>query len=296
VSLHSPIPLSAAHWTAPLPIKARGIPNVYSLHDLVPIQFPYFVLDRNGYMARLLSTIAREADLITTVSEASKRQIIEILQVPEERISVTYQAVAPLPRIDQEDAERLVASVYHAKAGHYGLFLGTMEPKKNLRRLIDAHLLAGIDIPLLIAGPNGWLYEEDLALIDSISGSDRHGPVRRLGYLPRRHVVALLQCARFLAYPSICEGFGLPVVEAMQLGVPVLTSNTSALPEVAADAAVLVDPLDTTDLVRGIRQIADDADLRAELSRRGLLRAAKFGQNEYRSRLAAAYRRIGIQI
>ena len=296
VSLEAPSALAAAHWTAPLPIKAKRVPNIYSVHDLVPIQFPYFVLDRKGRMARLLCAIAREADLITTVSQASKRQIVELLQVPEERINVTYQAVAPLPRIDQEDAERLVASVYQAKAGHYALFLGAIEPKKNLKRLIEAHLLAGIDLPLLIAGPKGWLYEEDLALIESISGSDRHGPVRRLGYLPRRHAVALLQCARFLAFPSICEGFGLPVLEAMQLGVPVLTSNTSSLPEVAGDAAVLIDPLDIADMVRGIRQIASDADLRAELSRRGPVQAAKFGQREYRKRLGAAYRAVGVEI
>jgi glycosyltransferase involved in cell wall biosynthesis len=296
VSLDAPSTLAAAHWTAPLPIKAKGIPNIYSVHDLVPIQFPYFVLDRNGRMARLLCAIAREADLITTVSEASKRQIVEVLQVPEERISVTYQAVAPLPRIDQEDAERLVASFYQSQAGHYALFLGAIEPKKNLKRLIEAHLLAGTDIPLLIAGPNGWLCEEDLVLIESISGSDRHGPVRRLGYLPRRHVVALLQCARFLAFPSICEGFGLPALEAMQLGVPVLTSNTSSLPEVTGDAAVLVDPLDIADMVRGIRQIANDADLRAELGRRGALQAAKFDQREYRKRLGAAYRTVGVEI
>ena len=291
VSLDSACVLSAAHWTAPLPIKAKRIPNIYSVHDLVPIQFPYFVLDRNGRMARLLSTIAREADLITTVSEASKRQIMALLQVPEQRISVTYQAIARLPRIDQEDAERLVASAYQVKAGHFALFLGAIEPKKNLKRLIEAHLLAGIDIPLLIVGPKGWLYEEDLALIDSVEG-----PVRWLGYVPRQHAVALLQCARFLAFPSICEGFGLPVLEAMQLGVPVLTSNTSSLPEVAGQAAVLVDPLDTADMVRGIRQIARDADLRAELGRRGPLQAAKFDQREYRKRLGAAYRTVGVEI
>jgi glycosyltransferase involved in cell wall biosynthesis len=291
VSLDCACVLSAAHWTAPLPIKAKGIPNIYSVHDLVPIQFPYFVLDRNGRMARLLSTIAREADLITTVSEASKRQIMALLQVPEQRISVTYQAIARLPRIDQEDAERLVASAYQVKAGHYALFLGAIEPKKNLKRLIEAHLLAGIDIPLLIVGPKGWLCDEDLALIDSLDG-----PVRRLGYVPRQHAVALLQCARFLAFPSICEGFGLPVLEAMQLGVPVLTSNTSSLPEVAGQAAVLVDPLDVADMVRGIRQIANDADLRAELGRRGPLQAAKFDQREYRKRLGAAYRTVGVEI
>jgi glycosyltransferase involved in cell wall biosynthesis len=242
-------------------------------------------------MARLLSAIAREADLITTVSEASKRQIVELLQVSEERISVTYQAVAALPRIDQQDAERLVRSLYHATPGGYALFLGAIEPKKNLKRLIEAYLLAGIDVPLLIAGPKGWLCEDELALISSVNG-----PVRRLGYVPRRHVVALLQCARFLTFPSIWEGFGLPVLEAMQLGVPVLTSNTSSLPEVAGEAAVLVDPLDIEDIRRGIRQIANDAELRAELSRRGPLQAAKFGQREYRERLAAAYRTIGVEI
>jgi glycosyltransferase involved in cell wall biosynthesis len=109
-------------------------------------------------------------------------------------------------------------------------------------------------------------------------------------------VVALLQCARFLAFPSICEGFGLPVLEAMQLGVPVLTSNTSSLREVAGDAAVLIDPLDIADMVRGTRQIASDADLRAELSRRGPLQAAKFDQREYRKRLGAAYRTVGVEI
>src|SRR4029077_19414981 len=146
-------------------------------------------------------------------------------------------------------------------------------------------LLAGLDIPLLIAGPLGWLYEEDIALIDVIAGHvngsaiaaeacgtsitgllrDKRSLVRRLGYLPRRHVVALLQCARFFTFPSIYEGFGLPVLEAMKLGVPVLTSNTSSLPEVAGRAAVLVDPLDVTEMAREIDRLANDADLRAEL-------------------------------
>jgi glycosyltransferase involved in cell wall biosynthesis len=114
--------------------------------------------------------------------------------------------------------------------------------------------------------------------------------------VPRRHLVALLQCARFLAFPPVCEGFGLPVLEAMQLGVPVLTSNTSSLPKVAGDAAVLIDPLDIADMVRGTRQIANDADLRAELSRRRPVQAAKFDQRAYRKRLAAAYRTVGAEI
>src|SRR5690606_38578309 len=121
-------------------------------------------------------------------------------------------------------------------------------------------------------------------------------PVRRLGYLPRRHVVALIQHARFLAFPSLCEGFGLPVLEAMQLGVPVLTSNTGALAEVSEDAAILVPPLDVGAMAQQIRRLASDSDLCRELAARGPLQAAKFGFDAYRHRLAAAYCKIGVDI
>ena len=293
VSLDSACVLSAAHWTAPLPIKAKRIPNIYSVHDLVPIQFPYFVLDRNGRMARLLSTIAREADLITTVSEASKRQIMALLQVPEQRISVTYQAIARLPRIDQEDAERLVASAYQVESRPLRTVLGRHRAKEEPEALDRGTSPRRNRHSAAHRGSQGLALRRRPC-------SDRQrataGPVRWLGYVPRQHAVALLQCARFLAFPSICEGFGLPVLEAMQLGVPVLTSNTSSLPEVAGQAALLVDPLDTADMVRGIRQIARDADLRAELGRRGPLQAAKFDQREYRKRLGAAYRTVGVEI
>ena len=244
-------------------------------------------------------------------------------------------------------------SVYGAKPGGYALYLGAIEPKKNLKRLIEAFLLARLDIPLLLAGPLGWLYNEDLALIDAIASqwrdmmmgqwceAMREGPhgggppvrrnglwpdaaqalrsngarigaeppprsggawsdagplVRRIGYLPRHHVVALLQCARFLVFASIYEGFGLPVLEAMQLGVPVLTSNTGPLPEVAGDAAVLVDPLDVPAMAREIRRLGRDSDLCAELARRGPLLAARFNRAGYQERLAAAYRKAGIEI
>jgi glycosyltransferase involved in cell wall biosynthesis len=289
-----------AHWTGPLAIKAVGVPNVYTLHDLIPLQFPHFVIDVGARSADLHAAIAREADHIVTVSETSKRHIVELLRVPERRVSVTYQPVPELPRLLERDAQRLVEYVYGVRPGAYALYVGAIEPKKNLRRLVEAFVLSDTQMPLLMAGPLGWLYDDDLALMDSVADQTRvagqRARLRRLGYLPRRHVVALLQCARFLVFPSLYEGFGLPVLEAMQLGVPVLTSNTGALAEVSGDAAVLVSPLDVDAMAAQIRRLASDNDLCRELAGRGPPQAAKFSFDDYRHRLATAYRNIGVDI
>jgi len=175
-----------------------------------------------------------------------------------------------------------------------------------------------------VTRPLGWLYDEDLALIENVTRNatptalpknngmigkiagaiDLTAPharpnrlrVQRLGLLPRRHVSALMMCARFFVFPSVHEGFGLPVLEALQLGTPVLTSNSSSLPEVTGDGAVLVDPLDVPEMARRMRQLDADADLRAELSRRGPEQAAKFSPANYQQRLTQAYAKIGLDI
>jgi glycosyltransferase involved in cell wall biosynthesis len=298
LELELPSPCEVAHWTGPLAIKVRRVPNIYTIHDLIPLQFPYFVIDRGGRGVQLHKEIARQADHIITVSQASKRQIVDLLDVQQDRVSVTYQPAPSLPFLDQGHAERLVQNVFGVDPGAYALFLGAIEPKKNLRRLVEAFLLAGVDIPLLVAGPLGWLYDEDLALLDTIGRlTNLERPaVRHLGYLPRRHVVALLQCARLFLFPSLHEGFGLPVLEAMQLGVPVLTSNSSSLPEVVGEAAIVVDPLNVSAMAREIERLAIDADLRSELSRRGPKQAAKFGEEQYRARLAEAYKKVGVEL
>ena len=290
-----------AHWTAPVPVRMRGVPNVDTLLDLIPLPFPYLGIGYGERMFKMHQLIGRDGDHIITVSEASKRAIVEMLKVPEERVSVTYQPVPSLPYVERADAERLVETVYGVKAGQYALFLGALEPKKNIKRLIESYLLANLDIPLLLAGPLGWLYDEDLELMEAVNKARRAmggatSLVRQLGFLPRRHIVALLKCAKFFVFPSIYEGFGLPVIEAMQLGVPVLTSNTSSLPEVAGDAAVLVDPLSVPAITTGLRKLNSDSDLRAELARRGPLQAATFSTDACRGLLAEAYKKVGVTL
>jgi glycosyltransferase involved in cell wall biosynthesis len=292
-------PVAAMHWTGPVPAYVANVPNIFTLHDMIPLQFPHFTLDRDARAVRLHQEVIARADHIITVSERSREDIMALLGVPEARITNTYQPVPALPTLDRESGERLVRNIYGVRPGEYVFFCGAFEPKKNLARLIEAFATAGTGLELVLAGPLGWLYTDVLDLIATIGGGGQQAgraPVRRLGYLPRGHLVALMQCARFFAFPSIYEGFGLPVVEAMQLGTPVLASTGGSLPEIVGDAGLLVDPLDSAALSRAMRRLADDDDLHAELSRLGPIRSAQFSREAYSARLAAAYRRVGIDL
>jgi glycosyltransferase involved in cell wall biosynthesis len=291
---------SAAHWTGPVTIAVRGIPNIYTVHDVIPLRFPHFCLDADGRAARLHAMIAQRADHIITTSERSREDLVSILGLPDERISVVYQHSVPPSMLPQEDAERLVSDVYGAEPGQYAFFCGAMEPKKNLSRLIEAFTLANTGQQLLLAGPQGWLNDDTRDMVarlrtTTVPGTDKP-LVQHLGYLPRRHVTALIQCCSFFAFPSVYEGFGLPVLEAMQVGVPVLTSTGGSLPEVAGDAAVLVNPLDTPGMMREIRDLALDWGKRAELAAMGKRQAEKFSFAVHVEQMKVAYRRLGIPL
>jgi glycosyltransferase involved in cell wall biosynthesis len=290
--------ISAMHWAGPVPIEARGVPNVYTLHDIISLRFPHFDVDASGRSARLHAMIARRADHIIATSERSREDLLSILGLPAERISVVYQHSVPPPLLRQEDAERLIADIYGAEPGQYAFFCGAMEPKKNLYRLIEAFTLADAGLQLLLAGPLGWLYDDVQGLLSRVGNAHVRGTnkplVQHLGYLPRRHITALMQCCSFFAFPSIYEGFGIPVLEAMQVGVPVLTSTGGSLPEVAGDAAVLVDPLDVPGMTREIRELASDWDKRIELAAMGRQQATKFSLAAHADQLSVAYRRLGI--
>ena len=292
------------HATHPTPLRVKGRPNVYTLHDIVPLRLPYTTWDDKGYTLKLLKHLCRHADHIVTVSEFSRQDIIKFFGMDERRISNTYQSVSIPPHLlaktDDEIADE-VGTVFNLDYKEYFLFFGAVEPKKNVARLIDAYALANTKRPLVIAGTLGWLYDDVVERINDerflsyrIVGNTMvpQRQVRRLGYLTTEHLVALVRGARAVCFPSLYEGFGLPVLEAMLLGTPVLTSNVSSLPEVAGDAAVLVNPLDVDEISRAIRTLDEDADLRAELGRRGVLRAAAFSPERYRARIDQLYRSI----
>ena len=167
-----------------------------------------------------------------------------------------------------------------------------MEPKKNVARLIDAFLLSRVNIPLVLIVGRGWDNARETALLTEIKAraSELTSPmIRSLDYVDRSTLVTLIRGARALVFPSLYEGFGLPVLEAMMLGTPVITSAKGALEEVTGEAALLVDPYDVDDIARAIAAIVSDPDLRGELSRRGVAQAAKFSPAHYRQRVASLY-------
>jgi len=286
-------PPAVMHWTYPLPIRMVGAKNLYTVHDLVPLRLPYATLDRKRAYRRLLNAVAAHADAIVTVSEASRRDLLDWLDLPAERIHNTYQA---LPDTIPASGG---AEVFGLHRGGYFLYFGAVEPKKNVGRLLEAFLAADASVPLVLVGARAWAAERELRLAGGGEGGVLSPYARRLArrvirldYLPRRLLMGLVRDARAVLFPSLYEGFGLPVLEAMRLGTPVLTSTAGSLPEVAGDAALLVDPYDVSALAAGIVRLDRDDALRADLSHRGPAQAELFSAERYRARLSDLYDKV----
>lgn len=281
-----------AHWTYPLPVLATGACNIYTLHDLVPLKLPYTTADHKRAYYRLCKRIARTADHILTVSESARQDIIEILGVEERRITNLYQssdAVQTLKGVSEEEIQRYVEGLLGVGMRGYFLFFGAIEPKKNIARMIEAYLGSASNTPLVIVGAPGWGGENDVKLLKSMVSLDTRKRIIWLGYLPREMLVMLIAGARATLFPSLYEGFGLPVLESMSLGTPVITSNVSSLPEVAGDAALLVDPYDVRSIANAIMTIDRDQDLWTELAHAGTAQAARFNDHAYEQRLREFY-------
>ena len=292
------------HWTYPLPLRIPRTPNIYTLHDLVPLRLPHTTLDNKRRYFRLVRKLVRSADHIVTVSESSKADIINILGADERRVTNTYQAVHIPEKYSMKPldvVQREVEGTFGLPFKQYFLFWGAIEPKKNIGRLIEGYLASGVKAPLVIVGVQAWKSENELRLLydDNIRTLLRVGDetrvkkrVMQLSYVPFPLLISLIRGAKATVFPSLYEGFGLPVLESMLLGTPVISSNTSSIPEIADDAAVLVDPYDTRQIADAIRSVDADEGLRAALSDKGIGRSALFAQDKYLKRLRDVYSRF----
>lgn len=257
------------------------VPAVVTVHDLGYVHYPqtHRRFDR-WYLHWSTRRHSRLARHILADSQATKNDLVDIYRADPQRVSVVYlgrdEALAPVT-----GAERIrqVKTRYQIE-GDYLLYLGTLHPRKNLARLIEAYHLAlqmlGADTPprLVIAGQKGWLYDEIFARVQALPQVERR--VIFPGYVADEDKAALLSGALAYVFPSLYEGFGLPVLEAMACGAPVLTSNVSSLPEVAGNAALLVDPLRPDEIAEGLAQLIIDAKLRRELVERGFQQVKHF--------------------
>lgn len=290
LEVRAPDPPAVMHWTYPLPIRMRGARNVYTMHDLVPLRMPHATLDHKGRYLRLVRGCARWGDHVCTVSESSRRDIVDLLGVPPSRVTNTFQSSIPAPgAVDEAGLDAWLQGLFGLRRDGYILFFGALEPKKNVGRLLEAYLGSGIETPLVLVGGRSWKAEADLRLIQPDSAAAGAGTVLRLDYVPGRWLTSLVRGARAVAFPSLAEGFGLPALEAMQLGVPVLAGGAGGLPEVVGGAALVVDPYDVAAIALGLRRLDGDPALRAALAAAGPLRARSFSMPEYQARLRALY-------
>ncbi|WP_099865287.1 glycosyltransferase family 4 protein [Pararhizobium haloflavum] len=251
---------------------------VTTIHDLSFLRYPdIHPRERMDWLTRGLDDTIARAERIIAVSEFTRQEIVELCGVERERIDVIHLGPAagfrPIGR--EEAASELTR--YGLGYGAYALFVGNLEPRKNLERLLDAweKLPPGVAraLPLVVAGGGGWHNEQLIARLDAAVAA---GTVKRLGYIPSAELPILVGGARFFAFPSLYEGFGLPILEAMASGVPVLTSDRASMPEVSGGAALLTDPEDAEQIASGLERLAHDDALCADLSARGLERAGMF--------------------
>jgi glycosyltransferase involved in cell wall biosynthesis len=270
--LHSP------HYVLPLLCRKRSI---VTIHDCIHLLFPQYLPNRAAYQyARvMMGSAIRRSDLVLTVSEASRRDILRFYpRADPDRLQVVPNAIdeAILEDPGEEEMER-VQERYQIR-GRFVLYAGNIKPHKNLERLVAAFGMlkqrsGHEDVKLLIIGDEINRYG---SLRRSVEAAGVRQDVRFFGFVPSRTLSALYRLASVFAFPSLYEGFGLPPLEAMACGTPVVTSRISSLPEVVGDAALLVDPYSTEDIAHGLERVLGDEGLRGELSARGRARVKQF--------------------
>jgi len=294
--------LTLLHSTDFIPPLRTHIPTVITVHDLAFLHYPHFLTSSSAAYYGQIDRAARSASHIIVPSEQTRNDLVGILGTPTDKISVIYEAAAemfqPLP------LEETRASVQRdfGLPSQYFLFVGTIEPRKNIIGLLQAfqylksryaadenHGASVRNVALAIAGGKGWLYEETLESVRRL-GIERD--VHFVGRVSDEQLHRLYVGARALVHPAHYEGFGLPPLEAMACGTPVIVSNVSSLPEVVQDAALLVDPSEPEEIAVAMHRLLTDDGLRAELIEKGRQRAASFSWQRAAIETLAVYHKV----
>ena len=288
-----PVDLLHVQYTAP---PFTPCPVVATIHDLSFEHLPATFKRRSWMQLRLtVRRTAREAAHLIVPSEYTRRDICETYGIPPARVSVVPLAAASCyaPVADAKEIER-VRNIYGI-SGDYILAVGSIQPRKNLARLIEAYADLRRQRPhdklprLVLVGKRAWLYEETLR---AVAACGIAAQTIFTGYVPESDLPALYTGALCFVYPSYFEGFGLPPLEAMSCGTPVITGDRTSLPEVVGDAGLLVNPFDTQALAQALARLLDDESLRATLGDRGLRRAAQFNWRDNARQTLAVYEQV----
>ncbi len=279
------------HGMEHLLLPLRRVPTVLTVHDLIWHLFPQHHKRLNRwFLDAAMPLFCRRATRIIAVSECSKNDLVRFYGVPEDKVTVVPEAAHPRFRPAAPEQVAAVRTRYGLPA-RYVVTVGTIEPRKNLIRLADAvaRLRAGgLDVRLVIVGAPGWLYDETLA---RLARPDVADAITRPGFVPDEDLPAVYAGADLCVVASVYEGFGLPVLEAMACGTPVVCARGSSLPEAGGDAADYFDPLDVDDMAQAIGRAWDDAGRRGRMRAAGLAQAARFSWDRAAAETMAVYQR-----
>lgn len=272
-----------------IPPFRRPCRSVITIHDLAFLRYPDLLTPESSRYYGQVGRAVESADQIIAVSEATRRDLLDLLKVDPTKVTVVYEAAG-------DDCAPLSAgevAVHRKRLGlpeRFILFVGTIEPRKNIPVLLKAFARTWekLRVPLVVVGRKGWLYEEVFQTKDSLGLGDE---VTFVGPAAGEQLVYYYNCADCLVLPSLYEGFGLPVLEAMACGTPVVTSNVSSLPEIVGDAGLTVDPSDEDGLADAITRMLSEDELRAYLSQQGLRRARRFSWDRAARETFGVYRR-----
>ena len=279
--------------TGTAPLALAGVPCVVTIHDVFPYVLPKSSTTLDRWICYYwLPRILPQVQHVITVSQQSKEDILEYLPVRKENVTVTPEAANAKFRVMSE-ADITLALERHGTKTPYILYVGSIEPRKNLLRLLQAYALlrdwSNKWHMVIVGARNFW---KSSPVVETVKKLDLETFVHFTGYIPEEDLPALYNGADLFLFPSLYEGFGLPVLEAMACGTPVVTSNVSSLPEVAGEAAILVDPYDVKAIAEAMRQVLEDPELAAELREKGLERASQFTWERTARETIAVYEKV----
>ncbi len=286
--------LDVCHWSHRVFMPIRGLAHVATVHDTIAWVHPEWQpLDSVAHHIRELRLVARRATRIIADSEHTRHDIVRLLDVDPEHIDVVPLAAGPEYRAPTTRVEHDVLVRHGLQVGNYVIYVGTIEPRKNLVRLATAfraliNRRPELTTRLVLAGRRGWLSEPIYDGLDALGLGDR---LVMPGRVAQEDLPALLHGAGVVAYVSLYEGFGLPPLEAMACGSAVMASNSTSIPEVVGDAALLVDPLNVAEITHALERILTDNGLRMELAAKGLRQAAQFSWQRTAALTMQSYQR-----
>lgn len=281
------------HGTLNVAPLACSVPSIVTIHDLAFIRFPGTFRSYNRtYLDFATRISARRATRILAVSEHTRREVVGLLGVPPERVVVTPNAARAHFR-PPDPAALAAFRTQRSLPERFVLYVGTLEPRKNLTTLLEAYSRIAQEhrVPLLVGGGKGWMYAPVFERLETLGLRDQ---VHFVGYIEEQELPLWYAAATLFVFPSLYEGFGMPPLEAMACGTPVVTSNRSSLPEVVGDAGLMVSPTDVDALATAIARLLTDAALREVLRERGLERARLFSWRVTAERTLAVYNEIGL--